>query len=221
MSVPIIVIDYGAGNIRSVERALVHVGADVTITDDPAAIAEAPGLVLPGVGAAADTMANLRSRELVEPIRNYIESGRPFLGVCMGMQALLEWSEEGGRQECLGIAPGHVVHFPVETQGLKIPHMGWNTVRWTAGHPVTDGIPSGSYFYFVHSFHAVVEDPSWVLGETAYGVTFPSVLGRDNVVATQFHPEKSGERGLQLYRNFVSWVARESSEAARAAGSAS
>lgn len=220
MAVPITVIDYGAGNVRSVERALVHSGADVLLTDDPAAIEGAPGVVLPGVGAAADTMSNLRSRGLVEPINAYIASGRPFLGVCMGLQALFEWSDEGGRQECLGIVPGHVTHFNVD-RSLKVPHMGWNTVQWLRDHPVTDGIPSGSFFYFVHGFHPVLNDPAWALGETDYGLTFPSVVARDNVVATQFHPEKSGDRGLQLYRNFVNWVARHENAATGASGARS
>ncbi len=207
MTPNIAVIDYGAGNLRSVERALVHTGADVLITADPEWIGRADGVVLPGVGAAADTMDNLRSRGLVDPVLRYIESGRPFLGVCMGLQALLEWSEEGGRQECLGVVPGHVVHFRVTD--LKVPHMGWNTVAWLRDHPIAGGIPSGSYFYFVHSFHPVLDDPSWGLGETEYGLPFPSVVAKDNLVATQFHPEKSGDSGLRIYRNFVDWVARE------------
>ncbi len=207
MTLPVVVIDYGAGNLRSVERALAHSGADVRITSDAASIEQAPAVVLPGVGAAADTMENLRERSLVEPIRDYIASGRPFLGVCMGLQALLEWSEEGGRQECLGIVPGHVAHF--RASHLKVPHMGWNTVTWLRDHPLTVGIPQDSYFYFVHSFHPVLDDPAWALGETTYGVTFPSVVARENVVATQFHPEKSGTHGLQLYRNFVAWAAEE------------
>lgn len=213
MTVSVAVIDYGSGNIRSVERALAHAGADVLVTDDPGYIAIAPGVVLPGVGAAADTMDNLRARGLVQPVLDYIDSGRPFLGVCMGLQALLEWSEEGGRQECLGIVPGHARHFG--ERGLKVPHMGWNTVEWTGQHPVIDGIPSGSYFYFVHSFHPVLDDPSWALGETEYGIRFPSVVARDNVIATQFHPEKSGHDGLRLYANFVRWV--ESTAAASSA----
>jgi glutamine amidotransferase len=211
---PIAVVDYGAGNIRSVERALAHAGADVLITDDPEWIARAPGLVLPGVGAAADTMKNLRERGVVEPVMDYIASGRPFLGVCMGLQALFEWSEEDGRQECLGLIPGYVTKFAGE--GLKVPHMGWNTVDWTRAHRITEGIPSGSYFYFVHSFHPVLHDPSWALGETEYGVGFPSVCAKDNVVATQFHPEKSGDRGLRLYANFVAWVSSHQAEVERA-----
>lgn len=214
MKTPIVVVDYGAGNIRSVERALVHAGADVLISSDPEWIARAPGLVLPGVGAAADTMKNLRERGVVQPILDYIASGRPFLGVCMGLQALLEWSEEDGRQDCLGVIPGHVTKFV--TPGLKVPHMGWNTVRWLRSHPIMAGIPDQSFFYFVHSFHPVLTDMRWALGETEYGVAFPSVCAMDNVVATQFHPEKSGSHGLLLYANFVQWVTSETAATERA-----
>lgn len=197
------VIDYGAGNLRSVARAIAHVHEAPNVTADPADIAAAGALVLPGVGAAADTMANLRSRGLVTPILDYIAAGRPFLGVCMGLQALLEWSEEGG-EECLGVLPGKVRKFSPE--GRKVPHMGWNTVEWVRDHPFIEGVPSGSAFYFVHSFYPEVSDPGLALGLTEYGVEFASVVARDNVVATQFHPEKSGDHGLLLYRNFVRWA---------------
>ncbi|KAA0237830.1 imidazole glycerol phosphate synthase subunit HisH, partial [bacterium] len=144
-----VVIDYGAGNLRSVARAIAHVDAAPAVSADPGDIDRALAVVLPGVGAAADTMSNLQSRGLVEPLREYIRSGRPFLGVCMGLQALFDYSEEGGRQECLGVLPGVVRHFG--HTDLKVPHMGWNTVEWTRDHPVIEGIPSGQYFYFVHS----------------------------------------------------------------------
>jgi glutamine amidotransferase len=216
---PIVILDYDAGNLRSVERALAHVGAHPVVSAHPHALDDAAGVVLPGVGAAADTMSNLRSRDLVEPIKQYIATGRPFLGVCMGLQALLDWSEEGDGQQCLGVLPGKVQHFSKGFgQGhLKVPHMGWNTVEWLRDHPIHEGIASGSYFYFVHSFYPAVEDQSLALGHTEYGVTFPSVLARDNVVATQFHPEKSGDDGLRLYGNFVDWV-RSSSAVASSAG---
>jgi glutamine amidotransferase len=216
----IVILDYDAGNLRSVERALSHVGAHPVLSSHPGALDDAAGVVLPGVGAAADTMKNLRSRGLAEPIKAYIASGRPFLGVCMGLQALLEWSEEGDGQECLGVLPGKVQHFSkgFGTGHLKVPHMGWNTVEWLRDHPIHDGIPSGSYFYFVHSFYPTVEDLSLALGQTEYGVTFPCVLARDNVVATQFHPEKSGPDGLRLYGNFVDWVRSGSSIALTAGG---
>ncbi len=197
----VVIVDYGAGNLRSVARAVAHAGVEALVTDDVAAVAAARALILPGVGAAADTMSNLRSRGLVEPIRGYIASGRPFLGVCMGQQALFELSEEGGQHECLGVLPGRVVRFP---QGLTVPHMGWNTVQLTAPHPVFAGIPQDAYFYFVHSYYPAPADRAHVLGVTEYdGVEFASVVGRGNVVATQFHPEKSGPAGLLLYANFL------------------
>lgn len=205
MNGPVVVIDYDAGNLRSVARALTHVGANPRVSADPSDIDHAGALVLPGVGAAADTMKNLRDRNLVEPIKEYIAAGRPFLGVCMGLQALLDYSEEGGHEECLGVVPGSVKRFPAGT-GLKVPHMGWNTVEWVREHPVLTGIPTGSYFYFVHGYYPTVDDPAFALGVTEYGVTFPSMIGSGYLVATQFHPEKSGEDGLRLYANFVEWA---------------
>lgn len=205
MNGPIVVIDYDAGNLRSVARALAHVDEAPLVSADPADIGRAAGIVLPGVGAAADTMHNLVSRNLVEPLREYIAAGRPFLGVCMGLQALFERSEEGGGQECLGVLPGEVRLFAAG-EGRKVPHMGWNTVEWVRSHPVTTGIPSGSYFYFVHSYYPWTSAGGLALGVTEYGVTFPSVVARGNVVATQCHPEKSGEHGLRLYANFVAWA---------------
>ena len=204
MSRRIVIVDYDAGNLRSVARALAHVGASAEVSADPSDLDRADGVVLPGVGAAADTMYNLRQRGLVQPLHEYIDSGRPFLGVCMGLQALFDTSEEGGGQECLGVLPGTVRHFKLP--GLKIPHMGWNTVNWTRPHPVTEGIPDGSYFYFVHSFYPDPSESDVALGETTYGVTFPSIVARDNVVATQFHPEKSSDDGLAIYANFARWV---------------
>jgi len=201
---PIVVIDYGAGNLRSVARAISHVDAPPVVSADPDDIDRAGGIVLPGVGAAADTMSNLVDRNLVDPLLEYIRAGRPFLGVCMGLQALFEHSEEGGGQECLGVLPGTVRSF--EPGELKVPHMGWNTVDWKREHPVVEGIPGGSYFYFVHSFYPDPADDSAVLGVTDYGLEFASVVARDNVVATQFHPEKSGDGGLRLYANFVRWA---------------
>ena len=205
MNGPIVVIDYGAGNLRSVARALARVDTAPVVSADPSDIDRAGGVVLPGVGAAADTMSNLISRNLVEPLRSYIAAGRPFLGVCMGLQALFDWSEEGGGQDCMGVLPGEIRRFPVG-EGRKVPHMGWNTVEWVREHPVVEGIPSGSAFYFVHSFYPALTDESLRLGLTDYGVTFPSVVARSNVVATQFHPEKSSDHGLQLYQNFVRWA---------------
>jgi glutamine amidotransferase len=202
----LVIIDYDAGNLRSVQRAVEHAGACPNVTADPDHILTAKAVIMPGVGAAGDTMLKLRQRNLVEPVREVIARGTPFLGVCMGLQALFDHSEEGGPegQECLGVIPGTVRHFT--TPGCKVPHMGWNTVEWTREHPVLDGIPTGDYFYFVHSFYPEPSDPAHVLGETEYGVRFASVLARGNVVATQFHPEKSGRSGLRLYANFLAWA---------------
>jgi glutamine amidotransferase len=196
------IVDYGAGNLRSVARAVEHVGAKAHVTANPHDVEDARAVVVPGVGAAADTMRNLERCGLVEPIREYIASGRPFLGVCMGQQALLTASDEGD-QHCLDIIHGRVVRLP---GGQKVPHMGWNTVRQSRPHPIFDGIADGAYFYFVHSFYPKPDDDDVVIGETEYGVTFASVLARDNVVATQFHPEKSGDDGLRMYKNFITWA---------------
>lgn len=203
MKPKVVIVDYGAGNLRSVSRAVAHVGHEPSVTADPADLRDADALILPGVGAAADTMRNLRERGMVEPVTAYIASGRPFFGVCMGQQALLSVSEEGGEHACLGVIPGRVRRLP---PGQKVPHMGWNQVRQRAAHPIFEGIPDESYFYFVHSYVPEPADPSVVIGETDYGVTFASVLARDNIVATQFHPEKSGELGLRMYKNFLSAV---------------
>jgi len=198
--VKVVVVDYGAGNLHSVSRAVVNAGTRPLVTSNPSYLDDAEAVIVPGVGAAADTMSNLRASGFVEPIRDYIASGRPFLGVCMGQQALFVVSEEGGEHECLGILPGRVVRF---SNGLKVPHMGWNQVRIVKQHPIFEGVDDGSYFYFVHSYYPQPADPDVVIGETEYGVTFASVIARDNIVATQFHPEKSGEAGLRMYANFL------------------
>ena len=203
MAPKIVVVDYGAGNLRSVARAVVHAGYEPSVTQDPYDVLSADAVIVPGVGAAADTMRNLREHNMVEPVREYIASGRPFLGVCMGQQALLSISEEGGEHACLDIIAGRVKRLP---GGQKVPHMGWNQVRQRTAHPIYEGIPDDSYFYFLHSYYPQPDDDGVVIGETDYGVTFASVLARDNVVATQFHPEKSGEMGLRMYANFLAQV---------------
>lgn len=214
----VVIVDYGAGNLRSVARAVAHAGVEPLVTAKPEDVANAKALIVPGVGAAEDTMANLRRGGLVEPILEYIASGRPFLGVCMGQQALFEVSEEGGEHACLGVLPGRIVRFP---RGMTVPHMGWNTVELRDEHPVFEGIPNGSYFYFVHSYHPAPADPSVVVAETEYeGVRFPAVVGRDNVIATQFHPEKSGRWGLRLYENFLRLALEQGSIAPSAAPAA-
>lgn len=210
----VVIVDYGAGNLRSVARAVAHAGVEADVTANAGAIAGASALILPGVGAAADTMKNLREGGLDGPIRDYIASGRPFLGVCMGMQALFEVSEEEGEHPCLGVLGGRIVRFP---HGMTVPHMGWNTVHVEREHPVFEGIAQDAYFYFVHSYHPAPSEAEVVIGQTEYlGVTFPAVVGRDNVIATQFHPEKSGASGLRLYANFLR-LARERGSIAPAA----
>ena len=194
------VIDYGAGNLRSVMSALRSVGADASVVESRPDIARARAMILPGVGAAADTMENLRARGLADAVVEWVEADRPFMGICMGLQVLFTESEEGGGQDCLGVLPGRVTRLP---QGLKVPHMGWNQVHYTFDSPLFQGIPDGSNFYFVHSFVAQPDDPSVILAETEYGVRFCSAVQKGNLVATQFHPEKSGALGLQVYRNFL------------------
>jgi len=201
----IAVIDTGICNLRSVTKALEAVGAAVRVVRDPAEAATAAphGLVLPGVGALRDCVASLRASGLDAVVRRWIAEDRPFLGVCLGMQALLEHSEEGDI-EGLGIFPGRVVRFrrPAE---FKIPHMGWNTVRFTqTGSPLAAGLAGeGEAFYFVHSYHCVPTDPTLVLAECNYGGKFCAAIGRGRVFATQFHPEKSQAKGLRIYANFV------------------
>jgi glutamine amidotransferase len=197
----IIVVDYDAGNLRSVQRALEAVGERPRITSNPRDVDQAEALVLPGVGSAQDCMRKLAARGLVEPLRAYAASGRPFLGVCIGLQLLFDGSEEGGGVECLGILPGTVKRFP-GGEGLKVPQIGWNAVQLKFDHPLLSGIPGGSYFYFVHSYYADPAEPEITLGEAEFGVDFAAIVARDNVVATQFHPEKSADLGLRIYANF-------------------
>ncbi len=194
------IIDYGAGNMRSVERAVRHVGAEYEITIDPAVIAAADGVVLPGVGAARDTMTGLLSRDLTDPVRQAIASDRPCLGVCMGLQALFTSSEEDGGTDCLDLYPGAIRRFP---DGLHIPHMGWNQVTPRNDVPILEGIAPGTNFYFVHSYYAGPPDADFCGATTEYGVPFLSVLHDGNVFGTQFHPEKSGRPGLRIYANFA------------------
>ncbi len=196
----IAIIDYGAGNLRSVANAIAKLGYQSQITGSPESLADAGAVILPGVGAAADTMENLHRMGLVGPIRALINEGRPFLGVCIGLQILFTGTEEGGWHECLGVVPGLVKRIP---PGVKVPHMGWNQVEQKVAHPVFDGIPDRANFYFVHSYYVVPEDTSLVIGETDYGVAMCSMIARGNLVGTQFHPEKSGEVGLKIYDNFI------------------
>lgn len=199
----IVIVDYDAGNLRSVAKAIEHVGYRPLVTDNPSHLNDAEAVIVPGVGAANDTMTKLQARGMVEPLQAYIASGRPFLGVCMGMQALLTRSEENGGQECMDVIPGTVRRLP---DGLKVPHMGWNTVYQRRPHPIFRGIPDHAYFYFLHSYHVQPEDDDLVIGETDYGRVFPAAIARDNIVATQFHPEKSSGHGLRIYQNFLEYA---------------
>ena len=208
-----VIVDYGAGNLRSVAKAFEKLGARPLVTSQPEQVEAADMLVLPGVGAAADTMSSLARLGLVDPIRRFVSSGRPFFGVCLGLQVLLDGSEEGGWQECLGVVPGVVRRFPKpaaedSAPALKVPHMGWNQVWRVREHPLFEGIPDGADFYFVHSYYADPVDESWIGARTEYGRSFTSAILRDNLMGTQFHPEKSGRWGLRLLENFTRIVAR-------------
>ena len=199
-------IDYGMGNLHSIGKALETIGANVRITRDAAEIRAAARVVLPGVGAIGDTVAELRRLELTDVIMAAI-ANQPFLGICVGMQALLTRSTENHGVDCLNALAGDVRHFSEATAaaGLKIPHMGWNTVRQTQRHPIWDGIADHTRFYFVHSYFAQPQDPRLIAGATPYGIDFAAALARDNIFATQFHPEKSHDAGLKLLENFVRW----------------
>ncbi len=196
----IAIVDYGAGNLRSVVNAITKLGYQAKITSNPGEVLNARAVILPGVGAAADTMKSLKRLGLASLICQLIAEGRPFFGVCIGLQILFSGTEEGGGHECLGVIPGRVRRLP---PGLKIPHMGWNQVKQTVAHPVFEGIPDEANFYFVHSYYVEPDDRSLVVGETDYGIPICSVIARGNLVATQFHPEKSGEFGLRMYDNFI------------------
>ncbi len=198
----VVVVDYGMGNLRSVQKALEKVGFDAVVSSDPGVAADAPAIVLPGVGAFRDCMDNLAAARLVEPLRSGIAAGKPFLGICLGMQLLLTVSEEFGVHQGLDVVPGRVVRFPRD-HALPVPHMGWNRIHLEQkDHPLFAGIPDGSFFYFVHSYHAAPAEDAAVAARTDYGVRFCSALARGNVFATQFHPEKSQKWGLKMLENF-------------------
>ena len=194
------VVDYGAGNLCSVVNALTQLGYSYRITNKPEDVLEADTVILPGVGAANNVMNNLKKLELIEPIKRYTSDGRPFLGICIGLQILLSTTEEGDTQECLGIIPGSVQKF---SNNIKVPHMGWNQVRQVITHPIFIGIPDSTNFYFVHSYYAIPQNDKAVIGTTDYSIAFASILAQDKLIATQFHPEKSGKWGLKLYDNFL------------------
>jgi glutamine amidotransferase len=200
----IAIIDYGMGNLRSVQAGLDYVGQDVCITDDPKKIADAGAVVLPGVGAFRDAIDRLEKTGLGDAFRKAVESGKPCLGICLGLQLLFSESEEGGIYGGLDLVPGRVIRF---SNQLKVPHMGWNQIEIKKTEsPLFRDIPDRSYMYFVHSYYAKPEDESVVAATTNYGVDFTSIIARDNLFATQFHPEKSQDIGLQLLRNFGSLI---------------
>ncbi len=200
------IIDYRAGNLRSVRRALLHLGVPCRITNKPLEIFSSERVIFPGVGAAGKAMETIQSLGLDEVIREVVENGTPFLGICLGAQIILEKSEEGDT-DCLNIIPGRVRRF--SGSNLKIPHMGWNTLEMKKRHPILDGIDEKAQFYFVHSYYAEPASDDHVIATTEYGIQFASIVGRGNVVATQFHLEKSGRQGLSILENFSKWDGRE------------
>lgn len=207
------ILDYKAGNLTSVARALHYLGEPCEVTDDPALLNACDGIIFPGVGAAGEAMANLRSRGLDRQLREWVASGKPTLGICLGTQVIFERSEENDAA-CLGIAPGSVQRFPGDLKDregrfLKIPHMGWNRVEFARPHPVFAGLPAEAEFYFVHSYYPAPADDRWIIGRTDYGLRFCAAIAHENLVAVQFHPEKSGAPGLQILANFCRWGGRD------------
>jgi imidazole glycerol-phosphate synthase subunit HisH len=198
----IVIIDYGMGNLRSVQKAIEAVGHEATITSDPEQVRRAGKVILPGVGAFRDAAAELRRTGLGEAICEVVRAGKPCLGVCLGLQLLFDASEEDGEHEGLGLMPGRVVRFP-PAPGLKIPHMGWNTLRVRKPAPLLKGLESEPSVYFVHSYHAVPEVPDDVAAESEHGRPFVAMVWRENLMACQFHPEKSQRVGLTMYANFA------------------
>jgi glutamine amidotransferase len=200
----IAIIDYGMANLRSVQKAFEQVGADARIISTPDEIRRADRIVLPGVGAFADAVRTLREKELAPPILDHIKSGKPFLGICLGLQMLFDASYEDGEHQGLGVIPGKTVRFDVDqTMSLKVPHMGWNQLNVQRPSPLFKDLPENPSVYFVHSYHVVPGNPSVIATTTDYGRPFVSSVWRDNVVATQFHPEKSQKVGLQILKNFA------------------
>ena len=198
----IAIIDYQMGNLRSVQKGFERVGYQATITADPRDIEQADKVVLPGVGAFRDAAAELKHRGMWEPIRTTISENKPFLGICLGLQLLFDASYEDGEHQGLGVLPGKVIRFDIPGE-YKVPHMGWNEIQFVRRPPILEGIDEGTHFYFVHSYHVVPDDRSVVAIESDYHRPFCAMIWRDNLFATQFHPEKSQAQGLQLLRNFA------------------
>jgi glutamine amidotransferase len=203
----IAIIDYGMGNLRSVQKGLERVGGFAEVVSTPEPIEAADKIVLPGVGAFGDAMNHLQERNLIDAIQQAVTKGKPFLGICLGLQLLFETSYEEGRFQGLGIVPGEVVRFDfndaAQHRDLKIPHMGWNQVRFPQSCPLVEGVDDGSYFYFVHSYHVVPTQQDVIAGVCDYGGDFTAMIWQDNVFATQFHPEKSQAIGLRILENFA------------------
>jgi len=203
----IAIIDYDMGNLRSVQKAFEKVGYPAVVSRDPKVIRDASHIVLPGVGAFPDAMRNLDQLNLINPIKKGIEQGKPFLGLCLGLQLLFAESEEFGVHRGLDVVKGRTVRFQISGHGtqakLPIPHMGWNTIEIKTPSPIFKNVPNGSYFYFVHSYYVLPEDRRWISTTTEYGVEFASSIWKENIFACQFHPEKSQEQGLQLLAKFA------------------
>jgi len=197
----IVIVDYGSGNLRSVQKGLERAGYPSVVSGSPVVVSDASHLVVPGVGAFPDCMRNLDALHLLKPISEAIRAGKPYLGICLGLQILFTEGMEFGPHPGLGILPGTVVRFPENE--LKVPHMGWNQIRIEKKSPFLEGIPDGAYFYFVHSYYGDPKENDWVTTTTEYGVRFPSSVSRDHLFACQFHPEKSQQMGLKLLSNFA------------------
>ncbi len=202
MKSKIIIIDYGMGNLRSVQKGFERVGFEAKVTHNTKEIMEASGIVLPGVGAFGDCMENLEKYRLIDPIRRSIEKGKPYLGICLGLQILFSESEEFGQRKGLDLIQGKVVKFQPDSEH-KVPHMGWNAIDKKKEAPLLQGIRSGDFFYFVHSYYVLPEDDGWIATTTHYGFSFVSSIWKENIFATQFHPEKSQQKGLRILENFA------------------
>ena len=205
MNPKIVIIDYGMGNLRNVERGFERIGIEVKVTRNKKEIERASAVVLPGVGAFKDCMTNLEKYGLIEPLIRAIGNGKPYLGICLGLQILFSESEEFGSHKGLDLIRGRVVKFKPDPEH-KVPHMGWNTVEIERESPILQGIVSGDFFYFVHSYYVLPEETEWISTFTNYGKRFVSSIWRENIFATQFHPEKSQQKGLRILENFVRMI---------------
>ncbi len=209
----IAIIDYEAGNLTSVERVVKHFGKECAITQDLDLVARAERIIFPGVGAAGETMSNLKRLGLDKALKDAVAQGKPVLGICIGCQVVMDYSEED-LTDCLGLIPGKVLRFPASHQDrdgarLKVPHMGWNEIRFTQDHPVFRGLPQGAEFYFVHSYYPEPADEAHCMGICDYGFDFCAAMAKGSLVALQFHAEKSGRPGLQIIENFLNWNGKE------------